>query len=149
MVASPPRPRFNRAMSDTQTITLSDISATLHLGVSTEERARAQTVLVNVSIQLTDPPSFTGEPALSDTVDYDHIIHYIRDALPKEGEVKLIETVADRVAAHCMSLSPRITESEVTVKKPSVLTAPSMVSVTIRRTSDPAKRRQQLHVASE
>ena len=136
-------------MSDTQTITLSDVSATLHLGVSASERARAQTVLVNVSIQLIEPPSFIGEGRLSDTVDYDHIIHYIRDALPKEGEVQLIETVADRVAAHCLALSPRITDAEVTVKKPSVLTAPSMVSVTIRRTSDPAKRRQQLHVATE
>lgn len=136
-------------MSDTQTITLSDVSATLHIGVGGEERARAQTVLVTVTIHLVEPPSFTGEPALHDTVDYDHIIHYIRDALPKEGQVKLIETVADRVAAHCMALSPRITDAEVTVKKPSVLTAPSMVSVTIRRTSDPAKRRQQLHVAKE
>jgi 7,8-dihydroneopterin aldolase/epimerase/oxygenase len=134
-------------MTDIQTISLSDVSATLHLGVSAEERARAQTVMVTVSVTLLDPPAFTGEPHIVDTVDYDHIIHYIRDALPSEGEIILIETIADRVAAHCISLSPRITEAEVTVKKPSVLTAPSMVSVTIRRTVDPAQRRQALHVA--
>ena len=134
-------------MPDTQTIALTDISATLHLGVSAEERSRQQTVLVCVSLQLADPPSFTGEPAITETIDYDHIIHYVRDALPGEGEVALIETIADRVAAHCLALSPRVTEAEVMVKKPSVLTAPGMVAVTIRRTADPAKRRQHLHVA--
>jgi dihydroneopterin aldolase len=136
-------------MSDTQTITLVDVSATLHLGVGAEERARPQTVLVSVSITLLDPPSYRGDPHLSDTVDYDDIIHFIRDGLGREGGIGLIETIADRVAAHCLALSPRITDAEVTVKKPSVLTMPSMVSVTLRRTSDPGRRRQTLHVARE
>jgi dihydroneopterin aldolase len=136
-------------MTDTQSIALTDISATLHLGVSAEERARSQTVMVSVGIRLSDPPAYTGEPHLKDTVDYDEIIHYIRDALPGEGEVALIETIADRVAAHCLALSPRIIDAEVTVKKPSVLTAPGMVSVTIRRSADPSRRRQQLHIAGE
>jgi dihydroneopterin aldolase len=136
-------------MSDTQTISLFDVSATLHLGVGAEERARAQTVLVTVALQLADPPAFTGDPPLSETIDYDDVIHYIRDALPGEGEIALVETIADRVAAHALALSPRITSAEVTVKKPSVLTAPGMVAVTIRRTADPLKRRQALHVATD
>jgi len=106
-------------------------------------------VMVTVAIRLSDPPAYTGGPLLTDTVDYDEIIHYIRDALPNEGEVVLVETIADRVAAHCLALSPRIIDAEVTVKKPSVLTAPGMVSVTIRRAADPALRRQHLHVAGE
>lgn len=136
-------------MSDTQTISLFDVSATLHLGVSPEERARAQTVLVTVALQLADPPAFTGDAQLSETIDYDDVIHYIRDALPGEGPISLIETIADRVAAHALALSPRVSSAEVTVKKPSVLTAPGMVAVTIRRTADPVKRRQALHVASD
>ena len=136
-------------MSDTQTIALIDVSATLHLGVTAEERARTQTILVSVALSLADPPSYTGEPGLTETVDYDHIIHFIRDGLAGAGGIKLIETVADRVADHCLNLSPRIMEAEVTVRKPSVLTAPSMVSVTIKRTTGPAQRRQTLHLASE
>jgi dihydroneopterin aldolase len=134
-------------MPDTQTIALLDVSATLHLGVGAEERARQQTVLVSVSIELIDPPIFTGAPSIADTVDYDDIIHFIRDGL--NGGIGLIETVADRVADHCLGLSPRIARAEVTVKKPSVLTAPSMVAVTIRRTADPSRLRQQLRVAQE
>jgi dihydroneopterin aldolase len=136
-------------MSDTQVITLTDVITALRLGVSKGERAREQSVLVTVSINLADPPSFTGAPTIADTVDYDDIIRYIREALPKEGEIKLIETVADRIADHCLALSPRIVAAEVTIKKPSVLASPGMVSVSMRRTADPTKRRQQLHVAGE
>jgi dihydroneopterin aldolase len=121
----------------------------LKLGVSETERGREQMVLVSVAVSMTDPPSFTGAPGLADTVDYDDIIRYIKEALPREGDVQLIETIADRIADHCLALSPRIVAAEVTVKKPSVLVSPGMVSVSIRRTADPAKRRQQLHVAGE
>jgi dihydroneopterin aldolase len=136
-------------MSDSQTITLTDVVTALRLGVSKGERGREQSVMVSVAISFADPPSFAGEPALSDTVDYDDIIHYIRETLPTEGEIKLIETVADRIAEHCLALSPRIVAADVTVKKPSVLVSPGLVQVTLHRTADPAKRRQALHVAGE
>lgn len=134
-------------MADTQTIRLTDVISALRLGVSEGERGREQSVLVSVAVSLIDPPSFAGAPALSDTVDYDDIIRYIRDGLPREGDIKLIETVADRVAAHCLALSPRIVAADVTVKKPSVLMSPGMVSVSIHRSADPGKRREALHVA--
>jgi dihydroneopterin aldolase len=136
-------------MSDTQIITLTDVITALRLGVSAGERVREQSVLVTVAINLADPPSFSGAPTIADTVDYGDIIRYIRETLPTEGEIKLIETVADRIADHCLALSPRIVAAEVTIKKPSVLASPGMVSVSIRRTADPAKRRQHLHVAGE
>lgn len=136
-------------MADIQTISITDVVTALRLGVSEGERGREQSVLVSVAIKLLDPPSFTGAPGISDTVDYDDIIRYIREALPREGDIKLIETVADRIADHCLGLCPRIVAADVTVKKPSVLVSPGMVSVTIHRTVDPAKRRQQLHVAGE
>ncbi len=136
-------------MTDSQIITLTDVVTALRLGVSKGERGREQSVLVTVAVSFADPPSFAGKPALTDTVDYDDIIRYIRETLPQEGEIKLIETVADRIAEHCLALSPRIIAADVTVKKPSVLVMPGMVQVTIRRTADPAKRRQALHVAGE
>lgn len=136
-------------MSDTQIITLTDVVTALRLGVSAGERSREQSVLISVAISLLDPPSFIGKPHLSDTVDYDDIIHYIRETLPTEGQIKLVETVADRIAEHCLALSPRIVAADVTVKKPSVLVAPGMVQVCIRRKADPARRRQALHVAGE
>jgi dihydroneopterin aldolase len=136
-------------MADTQTIRITDVITALRLGVSEAERGREQSVLVSVAVEIGEPPSFAGAATLADTVDYDDIIRYIRDALPREGDIALIETVADRVAAHCLALSPRIIAADVTVKKPSVLVAPGMVAVSIHRTADPGKRRQALHVAGE
>ncbi len=133
-------------MADTQTISLSDIPVTLSLGVSDGERARVQDVLVSLSLTVEAPPS----PACDDlahTIDYDSIIHFLRDDLPAEGPIHLIETIADRVAAFVLSLSARIDAVAVTVKKPSVLAAPAMVSVSLTRHADPAQRRQGLAVA--
>jgi dihydroneopterin aldolase len=134
-------------MADTQTIAITDVTTAIRLGVDAGERAREQSVLVSVALMLADPPSYAGEASLEETVDYSDVIAFIRHDLPLQGEIALIETVADRVATHCLALSPRIVAADVTVKKPSVLAAPGMVSVTLHRTADPASRRQHLHLA--
>ena len=117
-------------MADTQTITLSDVAVTLALGVGDAERRRPQAVLVTVALTLADA---TAHDDLGDTIDYDRVIHFLRDTLPAGGPLHLIETVADHVADHVLSLSARVATVVVTVKKPSVLTAPAMVSVTLTR----------------
>ncbi len=136
-------------MHDAQTISLRDVPTSLRLGVPPGERGRPQTVLVSVVMTLLEPPAFAPDAPLSETIDYDTVIGFIRDTLPGAGEIALIEAVADAVAGFCLSLSPRIVSADVTVKKPSVLEAPGLVAVTIRRASDPGRRRQALHVAGE
>ncbi|MGE3302987.1 MAG: dihydroneopterin aldolase [Hyphomonadaceae bacterium] len=125
---------------DRQTISITEIIAALRLGVSARERSREQSVLVSVDLTLESPPSFAGAPGIEDTVDYDDVIRFVREGLPSQGEIALIETVADRIAAHCLALSPRIVAADVTVKKPSVLAAPGMVSVSLHRTAQRAAR---------
>jgi FolB domain-containing protein len=133
-------------MADTQTISLSDIPVRLALGVPEAERARLQDVFVSLSLTVEAPPSPTRDD-LASTVDYDTIIRFLREDLPIEGPIQLIETVADRIAAFVLSLSARIDAVDVTVKKPSVLAAPAMVSVSLTRHADPARRRQGLSIA--
>jgi dihydroneopterin aldolase len=133
-------------MADTQTISLSDIPVRLSLGVPDAERARLQDVLVSLSLTVEAPPSPTRDE-LPATIDYDAIIQFLRDDLPAEGPIQLIETVADRIAAFVLSLSARIDAVDVTVKKPSVLVAPAMVSISLTRHADPARRRQGLTIA--
>lgn len=135
-------------MADTQTITLSDIRVTLALGVTVEERRRAQDVLISVALTIGNPNSAVTDD-LADTIDYDMIIGFLREALPDQGPLHLIETVADHVATHVLSLSARIETVAVTVKKPSVLPAPAMVSVTLTRHADPEMRRQNIAIADD
>jgi len=118
-------------MPDLQTIALTDVPVTLALGVSDAERATPQGVLISVSLQIVDTPPASDR--LSDTIDYDAIIGFLRDGLPAQAPFHLIETMAERVAAHALSLSARIAAVVVTVKKPSVLAAPAMVAVTLTR----------------
>ena len=103
----------------------------VRVGVPEPERAAPQEVRISVTLCLGEAPDFVGQDRLSQTLDYDRIIHFIRDDLGAPAH--LIETLADRVAHHSLSLSSRAQWVEVTVKKPSVLRQDGVVAVTIRR----------------
>lgn len=118
-------------MSDLQIIRIDDAKALVRVGVPDPERAVPQEVRISVALALGALPDFTMHDRIGATVDYDRIIHFIRDDLGEPAH--LIETLADRVAGHCLSLSDRALWVEVTVKKPSVLSGDGLVAVTIRR----------------
>ena len=118
-------------MADLQIIRIDDAKALVRVGVPDPERATPQEVRISVAMALTSPPNFLAHDRIGATVDYDHIIRFIRGDLGEPAH--LIETLADRVARHCLSLSERAEWVEVTVKKPSVLSGDGLVAVTIRR----------------
>lgn len=118
-------------MSDLQIIRIDDAKAIVCVGVPEPERAGPQEVRISVALAMAEPPDFLSQDRIGATVDYDRIIGFIRGDLGAPAH--LIETLADRVARHCLSLSERARWVEVTVKKPSVLSGDGMVAVTIRR----------------
>jgi len=120
-------------MADLHIIRIDDAKALVRVGVPDPERANPQEVRISVTLALTEPPAYPAHDRIGSTVDYDRILHFIRDDLGAPAH--LIETLADRVAGHCLSLSERARWVEVTVKKPSVLSGDGMVAVTIRRES--------------
>jgi FolB domain-containing protein len=119
-------------VSDFQIIRVDDAKALVRVGVPEPERAAPQEVRISVVLGLAEVPAY-GESAdrIGATVDYMKIIRFIRDDLGAPAH--LVETLADRVAGHCLALSTRARWVEVTVKKPSVLSGDGLVSVTIRR----------------
>jgi FolB domain-containing protein len=133
-------------MADTQTIALDDIPVTLSLGVPAAERDAPQTVLVSLALTMGLRPSPSSD-RLADTVDYAAIIAFLQADLPALGPFHLVETVAECVAAYVLALTSRIDDVTVSVKKPSVLAAPAIVSVSITRHADSTLRRQGLSVA--
>ncbi len=118
-------------MADLHIIRIDDAKALVRVGVPDPERANPQEVRISVTLALMEPPDYPNADRIGATVDYDRILHFIRDDLGAPAH--LIETLADRVAGHCLSLSMRARWVEVTVKKPSVLSGDGMVAVTIRR----------------
>jgi 7,8-dihydroneopterin aldolase/epimerase/oxygenase len=101
------------------------------VGVPDPERATPQEVRVSVALALSEPPDYLAHDRLSATLDYDRIIGFIHKDMGEPAH--LIETLADRVAAHCLALHERALWVEVTVKKPSVLNGDGLVPVTLRR----------------
>ncbi|MCA8885053.1 MAG: dihydroneopterin aldolase [Hyphomonadaceae bacterium] len=118
-------------MADLQIIRIDDAKALVRVGVPDPERATPQEVRISVTLALVGVPDFIAHDRIGATVDYDQIIHFIRGDLGEPAH--LIETLADRVAGHCLSLSARAAWVEVTVKKPSVLSGDGLVAVSIRR----------------
>lgn len=124
---------MDKTLSHEQTIEVTDVPCALHLGVSDAERAKVQTILVSATLTLSDPPSFTAGADIEHTVDYGDLIGFIREGVPARGPIRLVETVADAVAEFALNSLDRVRHVAVTVKKPSVLSHPGMVAVTMRR----------------
>lgn len=119
--------------SEQQVISVADIPVALYLGVPERERRVKQEVLISVAIHLYDPPPFDMFSRIGDTIDYSEVIRFVQEQLPVAGEFVLVETVAEEVATFALSRARGVSSVEVVVKKPSVLTAPAMASVTLRR----------------
>lgn len=111
------------------TIHIQGLQTVVRLGVPAEERAQWQTVEVDVT--LTPKTGFAGiDDVIERTVDYGRVAVEIRD-LAAEKPRKLIETLAEDIAAHLLKHFP-LEEISVTVRK-FVLPGAQWVAVSITR----------------
>lgn len=101
-------------------------------GVYEHEKRNAQPFLIDLDCRLRRRPDVDE---LGTTVDYAELIQRVA-AVATAGSVDLIETLAERIAASCLS-DQRIAEVEVTVHKPEApLPVPTAdIAVTIVRPS--------------
>jgi 7,8-dihydroneopterin aldolase/epimerase/oxygenase len=110
-------------------------------GVLETERRSGQEFLIDAVLWLDTRPAAAGDD-LSKTVDYgalaSRLVH-----LATEPPVQLIETLAERLAADCLS-EPLVAEVEITVHKPQAPIAHPFgdVAVVIRRERTPASPRR-------
>ena len=101
-------------------------------GVREEERRDGQEFIIDAAVWLDTGAAAAGDE-LGLTVDYSALADRLV-AVASGPPVRLIETLADRLSAACLS-EPLVTEVEITVHKPHApLTHPfDDVTVTIRR----------------
>jgi 7,8-dihydroneopterin aldolase/epimerase/oxygenase len=113
-------------------ITLRGLAARGRHGWHDEERQHGQLFQIDVILEL-DTAKAAATDDLADTVDYGALARQVI-ALVEGESVRLIETLAERVANLCL-ISPLVQHAEVTVHKPEApLTVPfDDVAVTIRR----------------
>lgn len=99
------------------------------VGVTEQERAQPQGVVVNLDVA-TDLSLAGSTDNLKDTVDYAALISAIA-ALVRDGEVQLLETVADRIANKVSEIS-HVTGVTVEVSKEIVPVEENVDQVIVR-----------------
>lgn len=112
------------------TIFIKNLKVPCHIGVSEEERARVQTVRVNIEIMLAlDEP--IADDDIEKTVNYSALRKSI-SAFVEKSSFKLLETLGTHLADICLenSLAERVI---VTLEKPHLYEDTDSVGVTIEK----------------
>jgi 7,8-dihydroneopterin aldolase/epimerase/oxygenase len=119
-------------MTELDRIELRGLRVFARHGVLDSERQSGQEFVIDAVLWLDTRPA-AGSDDLSKTVDYGALASRLV-RLAEEPPVRLIETLAERLAADCLS-EPLVAEVEITIHKPQAPIAHpfSDVNVVIRR----------------
>lgn len=96
-----------------QRIVVRDLSLSCRIGVTEEERARRQRIRLNLALEIAAPPP--QEDRIVEVVDYGRIVDRVRQTC-LGAEVRLLETLAEQVAAACF-FDERIVAARVRIEK--------------------------------
>ncbi len=102
------------------------------IGVYAGEHGRTQRIRINVDLGVADP-GVVGADELSRVVDYSVVVDKVR-ALVGGGHVRLVETLAERIAAACLT-DKRIMTARIRVEKLDIYPDAGGVGVEIERHS--------------
>ena len=107
-----------------------DLEIVVSVGVLEHEKRYEQRVLISVELVVRD--GYDGKSdQLERVLDYSKLVDGI--ALLAQGEhFNLIETLAERVAAHCL-VDPRVENARVRVEKPDIMPSCRSVGVEVER----------------
>jgi dihydroneopterin aldolase len=113
---------------------LRDLVMLADIGVYPHEIGVKQRVRVNIDFGVQDEAGLTvGRDDLSRTVSYEHLVHLVR-RLIEAGHVRLVETLAERIAAGVLA-DARIRVVRIRVEKLDVFDELESVGVEIERSA--------------
>ncbi len=101
----------------------------VHCGVSEEERALPQTLLINLEYTY----GAGGEDDIASVVDYGLLVEGVAKVLERE-EFELLETAVRMVGKHVFGAFPAVEEATVSVTKLRVPVARSLSGVSVSTT---------------
>jgi dihydroneopterin aldolase len=107
-----------------------DLVLVCSIGVHRHEHTATQRVRINVDLAVRDEGADLGDD-LANVVCYEQITNGVR-AIVTGGHIRLVETMAEAIAARCLE-DPRIRSARVRVEKLDVLPDAASVGVEIER----------------
>ena len=109
-------------------IFLRDLVLRLSIGVHEHEHCRPQQVRINVELTVRHPgPGFRDE--IASVLSYEGLVEGIR-AIARDGHIKLIETLAERIAELALT-DERVLAAEVRAEKLEVFADAASVGVVV------------------
>lgn len=96
-----------------QRILVRDLILPCHIGVSAKERSQLQRLCFNLELELV--PKAPHKDQIDETVHYGHLVEKLRKVCD-ETKVKLIETLAEHIAAACF-FDSRVLQTRVRIEK--------------------------------
>lgn len=96
-----------------QRITLTDAIVPCHIGASAEERAHAQQIRINMTLEVVPQPPVGDD--LHQVLNYSRVVAMVRE-ICQSSRFKLVESLADALAAKCFEF-PRVEGTFVKVEK--------------------------------
>jgi dihydroneopterin aldolase len=119
-----------------------DLVVPWRIGVRSHEQHCEQQIRLNIDLRVREPKRLDAED-YGQVVCYEQIVDGVQ-ALAAVGHVKLVETLAKRVADMCLA-DPRIEDVKIRVEKLDAVRAAASVGIEIVRTredfgSDPTLR---------
>ena len=123
-------PAHPLSQSGRRLVFVRDLEIVVSVGILEHERRYEQRVLISVELVVYD--GYDGKSdRLEQVLDYSKLVDGV--ALLAQGEhFNLIETLAERVAAHCL-IDPRVESVRVRVEKPDIMPSCRSVGVEVER----------------
>ncbi len=122
------RTRAKTSVAETRTLLIRGFEVNCLIGVHLHEQRRVQRVIVDVELEV-KPTRHDDD--FRKVVSYEDVVDAIRK-LTNDGHMHLVETLAERIASHCLGIDDAIAVS-VTVLKPDVLPGSAALGVRIHR----------------
>ena len=110
-----------------------DLELDANIGVYRREKGQHQPVRINVDLTVEETAGEVGDK-LENVVDYGAVVDAIK-AILAAGHLNLVETLAEQIAAHCLS-DKRVKVARVRIEKLKVVPEAQSVGVEIEREAE-------------
>ncbi|MGD1935212.1 MAG: dihydroneopterin aldolase [Candidatus Phaeomarinobacter sp.] len=114
----------------TRHVFVRDLRLDAHIGVHRHEEGRAQPIIVNVDLTVTEGDE-TLNDSLANVVCYERVVNNIKD-LVDQGHVRLVETLAESIAEDCFT-AERVLAARVRIEKLDAIEEAHSVGIEIER----------------
>jgi 7,8-dihydroneopterin aldolase/epimerase/oxygenase len=125
-----PEPGKPRAMAGNRRVFVRDFEIIASVGVFEHEKRYEQRILLSADLAVRDDYDGVSD-RLEDVLDYSTLVEGIA-LLVQQEHVNLLETLAERIARHCLA-DQRVESVKVRIEKPDALPMCRSVGVEIER----------------